>query len=443
MAEFLSKINNKKMNKTSFTAEQNELIKKFNSKKPIAGIYAILTHPSCHLDEFGAIFILQNTDEGKKLFPDIEKAGLGFQTETYLRANNFMGFAGFIKALEMGYLIIGMGGGPFDEHSDREKKVSCVELIKKHIDLFASKESRSIYGQLINFINHEDNNGDNLIENLNRANPRKLEKVESDMLLRMNLGMLAQNIKKGWEIAQTQDEQIYLSAMVMRFFKNETEQRKLFVDAVEEYKNSTEKQMIFLPENHAMVVIKSDNPLIIRAVRQQTMLPGGKKLGVTVVYKSNGQFCIYPSNGFDEKMTDVVKILRQKISLNKNSKGLPFEKLGEMGSIREVPELYIDENMKIIMNGSKTDPDVPGLIGNGITVDEIIGAVITAVDESIFDKKFVHHCKQGVCAKKIDPENKCFLFCYGLSRCEEIIKNFTKPARPFSDLDKVLAKKTA
>ena len=432
---FLLKFKNKKMEKMN-----TKLIRLFNNRQPITGVEfkGILTHPSCHLDEFGAIFILQNTIEGQKLFPGIEKVGIGFQTETYLRNNGFIGFKGFIKALEMGYLIIGMGGGPFDEHSNRSEKISCLELIKRHIDLFASKESRSIYGQLINFINHEDNNGDNLIENLNRVNSRKLEKVESDMLLKINLGMLAQNIKKGWEAAETPTDQNQLCSMVMCFFKNETEQRKFFLKAVTEYKEAAEKQICVLPDNHAMVIVKSDNPLMVRAVRQQTMLPGGKKLGVTFVHKSNGQFVIYPSNGFTDKMIEVVKILRQKIAFYRNGKGIGFDKLGQTGTLWEIPELYIDENMKIIMNGSKTDPDVPGLIGQDLSVDDIIEAVILGLDESRFDKKLADKCKSNVCSKNIDPDITCKLFCYNLARCKKVVDNFTQPKRPFADLNKIL-----
>jgi hypothetical protein len=441
---FFQNLKLKKMAKTNFTPEQNELVKKFNSKKPIMGLKGIITHPACHLDEFGAIFILQNTDEGKKLFPGIENSCIGFQTETYLRNCEYMGFSGFIKALEQGYLIIGLGGGPFDEHSDRDKKVSCIELVKRYIDLYADKDSRSVYGQLINFINHEDNNGDNLIENLNRVNPdRKIEKEEGEMLLKMNLGMLAQNIKKGWEIAETLEQQNQLYEMVMRFFKHETDQRKLFLRASQEYKESSEKQIIDLPDGFAAVVIKSNNPLMVRAVRQQSMLPGGKKLGITVVYKSNGQFVIYPGNDFSNKMIEVAKILRQKISLKRNQKGLPFETLEHFGTIREVPELYIDENMKIIMNGSKTDPDVPGLLGTHLSLDDLIISLITGVDESIFDKKFAHNCKKDVCVKKIDSENRCSLFCFGLDRCVNVINNFTKPTRPFAELDRALSQKTA
>jgi hypothetical protein len=431
------------MRSVDFTEEQNELIKKFNSKQPINGVRAILTHPSCHLDEFGSIYLLQHTGQGRRIFPGIENTGVGFQTETYLRENGYLGFKGFIKALEAGYIIIGMGGGPFDEHVDRTKNISSIELVKRYLDLYASKESRSIYGQLINFINFEDNNGDNLIENLNRANPsRKLEKCESDALLNLNLGMLAQNIKKGWETAETSDDQFRLCSMVTQFIKNEIDHRKSFLAACTEYRIA-ERNIVDLSDNYAMVVMESDHSQMVRAVRQQSIVTGGKKLGITFVHKSNGQFILYPHNGFKDQMTEVIKILRQKIAFKRNQKGLGFDKIGENGSLWEIPELYIDENMKIIMNGSKTDPDVSGLIGQDLSVDEIIQAVTLGLDEAQFDRKFAHHCKENVCSKKIDPENKCSLFCFGLNRCKKIIENYTKEKRPFAELDKKLSKETA
>ena len=122
-------------------------------------------------------------------------------------------------------------------------------------------------------------------------------------------------------------------------------------------------------------------------------------------------------------MIEVVKILRQTITRNRQNKNLPFDILGMYGKIDAVPELYIDENMKIIMNGSKTDPDAPGLIGNGISVDEIIEAVVIGLNPRRFDSRHEKKCAQGVCSKM--ASTPCSLFSLGLARCAEIREKMT------------------
>lgn len=409
-----------------FTETQMLLVEKFNQRQPIEGITHVVTHPSCHLDEFGALYLLQSTVEGQMLFPGIQDADLGFVTETYLREKGYMGFNGFIKALENGYLIIGLGGGPFDEHSDRNKKVSCLELVKRYLDLFKKSENRDLYGSLVQFINYEDNNGDNLIQNMNKTmNGTLLTKDTVDALRSLNVGMIAQHIKKAWEVIETTEEMTGLANFVFKFFDTEIRQRAQFLSARREFQNM-EKIIERIGAGHCLVVTESNNKQILKVARAQTEYPGGLKLGVALNVNSQGQFCIIPSNGFKDKMFEVVKILRQKVAFARSDsgKGLPFDELGRAGSIWRVPEIYIDENTGIIMNGSKTDPDVPGLIGKEICLDDLIDAVLIVCNKW-FDFKNSDQCSNGSCPKVAKNEN-CSLFCFNLIHCQTVREEMLK-----------------
>lgn len=334
---------------------RKELVRNFNEKKAIVGVHTILTHPSYHLDEFGAYYLLSKTPEGVRQFPGIENAGIGSITETQLREKGYCGFYGFIKALEAGYLIIGIGNGPFDEHQNRETKVSCTELIKRYLDLYKDKDNRTVYGELIKFINHEDNNGDNLIKNLNKVNPRKLERAEIDTLNNLNVGMIAQSIKKGWELVETKEDEQRLVNRTIWFIHDEVCHSKKFLQVQKEL-SSTTKEIIKLKDEIGMIIVNNDHSMIARAVNSIATLPGGLKRGLTFIVKSNGQFFLSPSKELKMFMSDIASTLKIR-SRTKNN------------------EIYLDENTGNIMNGSKTDPEVSGLINNGLTVKIIIEVI--------------------------------------------------------------------
>jgi hypothetical protein len=408
----------------------------WNKKIPITGITVIGTHPSPHMDEIGGIYLLQKTKEGRKLFPGIEKALPAVISETNLRNAKFTGFFGFITALSQGYLLIGLGKGPLDEHGDRKNKVSCIELIKRHLDLFASAENRSLYGPIIHYINTEDNCGDNLIKNMNKVNPgRKLTKEETEMLSAMNNGMFASVLKKGFETVENGDDKQFLNVFntAMNFIGFQVEQRRMFLKACAEYdanKETIQKNSLDLPGDGILMIIKSDNTLAAKAAQSKNPSSAVRKLGILLLYKATKmedagqQFVIMPQNGFEGYMPDVLKILQQKISFKRTSKGLRFDSIGKFGTLNEVPELYFDENLKIIMNGSKSDPDAPGLIGDMLSVQDVIDAIMTVVMKK-FDRRHEAKCSQGICPKVAEGK-PCSLFSACLTHCEAA-KKASKP----------------
>lgn len=365
------------------TATIDELYDDFRTGRPISGIEFICPHPSPHMDEIADTFVLQETPEGRAAFPGIEKAKIIFVTETQLRNDGYLGHRGFMLGVQNGYLFLGTGYGPFDEHDNRKEKISSFELVKRYLDLYATVEGRKIYGPLAEFINFEDNNGDNLIGNVNEVNPLRKEildqrnnrfgdnlRKEADVLRKLNIGMVTQNLKKGFDAnVDNLEGQEQVFRMGMQFLRNEVAHQRQFVAAEKEYALLKEKGEITRFELNGGfygLVIQSSNIKIGQVARQKAS-SGNKNqngmLGAIIIVRPTGQFVILPDKKTAHRMNGVYNGLFKKVLAKR-----PNDR-------NAVPELYIDQNMKIIMNGSKTDPDVPGLIGKALEIKDLVDAV--------------------------------------------------------------------
>jgi hypothetical protein len=403
------------------TAPFSELKKAFLTGQPIEGIDALVSHHGAHNDEIFGGFALQTTLQGKTLFPGIEKATFGAVSTTFLRNNNWLGEAGFFKAMQQGNLLLGVGGGLLDEHSDRDRHISCTERVVKLLDLKRTAYDRKVYGNLIRYINHEDGYGDNIMTLVNNMPlSRKLEKEESDTVLKLQIGCFAQNLKKGFEAAGEDTEaQVAVFAMAYQFYHNEISQSKLYVEAESKYdairKTAIEIVTSDKRNQSFLLEFESDIPCIHKVAQSKWKSRQDAKLAVLFLHKKNGQFVLMPNNrslNVDD-MREVVKIIRQTVARNAcQDNPIDFESLGYTGIIDRVVEIHFDEATGIISNGSKVDPDVSGLLGKYLSVEEVINAIQTGLDTDYFPKKYAAGCAQGTCA-----ERRCPLYHFGLKRC--------------------------
>lgn len=115
-------------------------------------IHTIVTHHEPHPDELVAIILLRLF--GRLLFPGIETAQIifwdsGSETPDGKSASDW---------LKRGYLLVGVGGGDFDEHptlgEDRKEGDCAATLVAKYLGIF---EERWL-ARLIDAILHEDEN---------------------------------------------------------------------------------------------------------------------------------------------------------------------------------------------------------------------------------------------------------------------------------------------
>lgn len=427
------------------TATDEQLQEAWNFRIPITGIEVIGFRHSPSMDAHVAFYLLQNTVEGRKLFPNIENAFPAVISETKLRNADYLHFKGFLKALKQGYLLIGLGKGPLDEHGDRKNKLSCTELVKRHLDLYADKRNRELFGPLVQFINIEDNNGDNIKKNLLRVKRDSLEaknvsfsesdisisKEESDVLVALQTGMMASTLKKGYQTVKPDDQQSFLNVFNtgQNFIAMHVEQRELFLQACSEYdqqKDRIQANAISLPGDNfpVLLITTSDNSTAANAIKSKNPESANRTLGILLLIKKTPtlnrgrQFVIMPQPEFEKFMPDVLRILQQKVSFKRSGKGLRFETIGQFGVHSEVPELYFDENMHFIANGTTADPDAPGLIDKELTIKEVTDAIQTVVKKQ-FDTRNAKHCEAGTCVK-VANGTSCPLFSFCLSHCKAV-----------------------
>ncbi len=406
------------------TASIAELKKAFYMHQPISGLETRASHYGPHNDELLPMFLMSETKEGKQLFPGIEDTGIGYITPTKLLRNNLLGEEGFFKAMQMGYLLFGIGGGPFDEHIDRKNRQSCVNLVVNHLDLFKDHYNRKIYGSLIMYVNFEDQNGDNLIQILNRENPEHiLTSKETKALMALNTGGVAQNLKRGFEAAADAEEYSQVAIGAFQFFKNHVQQAKLFVQATEAYEKAPKNIIPIKVDGKKMILldIYCDHPIINKVCHQKWPENKPEGLAVLLIRRSNGQFALMPKRNIGaEKMVEVVKILRQKVNFNRNSGPIMFKDLGVEEILPVIPEIHFAKATGTICNGSKVDADVPGLIGEDLSVQDVIDAVVIGLEQDLFPSRFKQKCLNGECVK-----GACPFYNFGLQRCHNIRKGVT------------------
>lgn len=422
-----------------------ELKDAFYNKKPIK-IKSFGSHFCTHIEEIGCVSVIQNTEEGAKLFPGSKEATLGFVSAYELRKCGWYGEEGFFKALQNECLLIGVGGGMFDEHKDRERYRSCFKMVIDHLDLYKTKNAREIYGAIEQYITYEDNSGDNLLQNSNRIRAkyqlskpeleivkkyeitpddseilrnRRLSSEESTMLKILSLGSIAKHIKNGFELAGEDLEECgQVLQDGLRFFKIAIEQARKFVSGKEKYVQ-LKKHILPIYENVKpvmMVHIKSDCREMTAVVRSQWTEKMPEKLGVLFLEKSNGQFLLRPGTDvLPHQMREVRKILTQMVAWNKYQMIIPFRDLGADEVLDAVPELHFAPATGTISNGAIVDPKVPGLLGKFLSVEEVIDAIMIGLNTKIFPNEFQKGCKSGICQKKA-----CWFYNFGLKRCHEI-----------------------
>lgn len=374
--------------KTPLTpAQQMEM--DFRSRKPISGIKSLIFHPRPHLDEIASAFFLKHTDEGKKMFPGIENAQIAFANSKFLSDNKLTKETGFWRGLTLGYLLIGVGEGPFDEHG-KGKQLCAAHLVADHLGLTQTKERRRIFGNILGYLNYEDRNGDKPELLYDDENP-KMSYLKGNA----HAFMPASLVKKAWRVIaeDAYQEQADEIEIVFHYFKHEiTDQTAFYAEGERDFNNSLEYD---LGSNKVMVVVKSDSATAGKYIRFKYGIDPackGKKIKAILQVSKTGNFYISPGmikKGDKQepvRMGMIVKNLREKAAIQKKQI-LPFADYFSDGKSSIVPELYYQKEAEVIMNGSLTQTDVPPMIPKLLREREIINIMVEALKEEAPSKK--------------------------------------------------------
>lgn len=334
-------------------------------------IKIIATHKRAHFDEHLGRWLLQKF--GEKEFPAIKDAEVQYWGEQDIK-----------KAPQEydteGILLIGIGGGRFDEHTTREKKGKKKECAATLVAKFLGLNEDPLLENLIRFALRTDKNSSNpsdlawSVQVLNHKWPNDSEKVFNQILPILD---------EYYEI-----------------------QKQFFNETREEFEKKAQIEETQIGnKNLKLVSIISDDEQVAKFSRSLH----GCEAAVTIQKNSKGNVQIFTNKRFYLFFSDVVVMIRieeqrakGKIVVKPKTMSVTeyYDYLSREGIVHEAEEWFFHKEIQALLNGSLTKPDVPP---TRLSLDEIQRSVKIGVDNT----RFYENCDVRRCRNC--PWNKWYL----------------------------------
>lgn len=346
----------------------------------------IVTHPRPHLDEIAALWLLYQY--GDKMFPGVEQANI-----------EIWGDNGWCKGKSPedcereGILLLGVGGGRFDEHPDPVRNTSgrpgeCVTtLVAKELGVIDDPPLR----QLINFVAQKDIKGvgngwdlGTMINLMHEAHPDNPVRVIN------------------W-------------AMEALFAQFDT-QRKFFACGPEfDDRGRVLEVQLNSGDKVKIAVVESDNPKMGAFCRSRQI-----QAAVVIQRRSTGHVVIFPNSWHQKNMrlslVEVVRVLRileqefagRVITTN-------WRTLENYGTVPGVANWYFQENSQLILNGSLARDEVKPTV---VPFKLLANTVANVLNRDSFEGSRAKQCRRGTCSH--NPQSPCRWHKWGLDRCRVI-----------------------
>ena len=341
----------------------------------------IVTHNRPHLDEIAAIWILKKF--GEQIFPGISTAQLifwetGGQTPNGRSAQEYD---------NEGYLLLGVGGGRFDEHpgDDQRKKEECAfTLVMRALGLI----DEPYFEKIITFVKNNDLKG--------AANP-------------FDLAQITQSLHQ----QHPNDPHKVIEWVSIGLESKFQEQIHFWTVTKNEFIDKAKIEEIPGPGfTIKLVTIISDDEQISKFARSEQ----GCNAGIIIQRKTSGNVQIFTNQKFGLRLHDVVQMIRreeQKIKgkiITSDWKTLCIE-----GRVEGAEEWWYVEKMQCLLNGSTTANNV---IPTLLTLEKIVEIVKIGINPQLFEPVRSDKCEQGICNST--NRNPCPWYNYGLSRCRKV-----------------------
>ena len=338
-------------------------------------ITKIATHVRPHLDEIVAIWLLIMF--GAKKYPGVAEAIIeywadGGETPDGQAASEYEA---------NGYLLVGTGGGRFDEHGrngDAGKNGDCAAtLVAKDLGI----DQDSTLAKILKFTLTNDLRGAShpfdlsaIIKAMYQANPEDPEKVIA------------------WAI----------EALTAKYLE-----QKAFVEAQTTELEKAEVLTIMVGAKEAtLVVIESDNELVSKAARSKD----GLDAAIVVQKCSSGNVQIYVNKRHGLQLFDLAQMLRlEEQHLKGNIVTRDWKVLSAEGKVDGAEEWYFHHEGQMLLNGSLSAPDVSP---TQISLERIKQAITIAVNSRCLPE----HCADSRQCTFRD----CSWYGLGLHRCRKI-----------------------
>ena len=340
-------------------------------------IVEIVTHQLPHFDEVLAIWLLQKF--GEKVFPNVSRAKITFH-------NN--GIAVPAEEFEKkGILLIGLGGGRFDEHpsngNERKEGECAATLMAQALGL----RNDPILKPLLKYVVKCDLKGN--------ASPFDLATILKQLLL------------------QNPDDPGKAISWVFTGIEAMLEQQRQFFSVCKEELDQAEiAQIPGLKGTLTMVTVKSNNSEMSKFARSQF----GCNADIIIQINTSGNTQIFTNAKTGLKIYDVVKMIRLREQQIKGKISTwDWKVLASEGKVAGAEEWFFHEEGQMLLNGSLTASNMPP---TKITLAEIKALVKIGVNPQEFAPKRSHQCCQGICTSTVNVP--CPWYAFGLTRCRQV-----------------------
>lgn len=345
-------------------------------------ITRLVTHVKPHVDEIVSIWLLRKF--GAEMFPGVETA----EVEYWATGGKTPDGHTPEEYEAEGALLIGVGGGRFDEHPSAEngrKEEKCAatliaEALGVHDDPALEK--------LLKFVSNNDLKG--------AASP-------------FDIAYLAKLFHEQYP----NDPERVMNWVIAGIEAKYYEQSQFFhATRVEFEKVARVEQMRGPKGNLPVAVIESDDAQMGKFARSQY----GCQAAMVIQKRSSGNVFIQTNQRFGLRLHDVVQTLRIREREVKGWKGQSdWKTLAVEGRVEGAEEWWFQEKTQSVFNGSLTATDVPP---TRIPFEEIVQIVRIGIDPLSFEPSRTAQCVKNVCNSS--PRNPCPWYRYGLHRCRKV-----------------------
>lgn len=346
-------------------------------------IHTIVTHEMPHLDEIAAIWLLRKF--GEAVFPGISTAKIiywnnGGKTPDGRTAEDYE---------REGMLLIGVGGGRFDEHptdkNERKEDECAITLVAKALDVNDDPALKSI----LEFVINNDLKGvgqpfglASLVKLLHQQYPEDPNKVMDWAMM----GIEAEYHKQLEFLTSTKEEFERVAKI------EEMVGPKGKVIKVASFTSGNKQMSMFARSAHGCLA----DVVIQQQLTGNIQIFTNKKAGITL---------------YDVAQMIRIAEMRKKDQIATSD----WKKLSAEGSVPGAEEWHFHVEGQMLLNGSLT---ANGVQATRLTLDEIVDIVRAGINPSAFEPARASECTKGNCAST--QKSKCPWYAYGLPRCRQV-----------------------
>jgi len=290
-------------------------------------IHTIVTHPRPHLDEVVGIVLLRTY--GREIYPGIENAEIKFCDAGMTPEGKSW------KQLEKeGVVLIGIGGGRFDEHPTQNKERVEMECAASLVAKYLGINEEPWLAKLMKYTCNNDTKGG--------VNP-------FDLAAMMNLMM-----KRWFDHSPTGSLEWAMNAVEVYL----EDQIKFFTETKEAFDNNSEVfNSTYKGKAIIIAAVTGDNDQLGAYARSTV----GANADIVIQKNNKGNVIITTKKSSAIYLDDVIRAIRLKEMRIKNivCKNLWDPALKGEAKVPGAEEWHFHKAASMILNGSKSAPNVP------------------------------------------------------------------------------------